>query len=215
MATKARVKRSAINGKNKAAARLALIDGVCGKAATCAAVTNSPVASAALAALKTSNGTAKTSLALHASLLLQARTAGKTLVSNIADVEAKASTYMNAVDDLADGNPTVIADAGLTARDGTAHVGSATKVTAVKFELGKESKEAVVSWPESAGAGAYALRVNFTPTDPTKWQDMPTSTSRRRVITAPTAAAQFLVMVAAIGNEGPSDWSDAVMVTAR
>jgi hypothetical protein len=215
MATKARVKRSAVNRHQKAAVRVALIDGVCTKAAACAVVTNSPVASAALAALKTSNGNAKTSLALHASLLLQAKAAGKAAISDIADVEAKATTYMNAVDDIALGDATIITDAGLTVRDETPQASTAAKVTVVKFEPGKESKEAIVSWPPSVGAGAYALRVNFTPTDPTKWQDMPTTTSRRRTIVAPTPAAQFLVMVAAIGNEGPSDWSDAVMVTAR
>ena len=215
MAKRARVKRSAVNGSRKASDRLDIIDKVVVKGSACAAVSNSPTASASLGALKTLSGTARTSLVAHGALVLQTRAAGKKAISDIADVEAKATTYMNAVDDIAMGDVTIIADAGLTARDGQAHVTSAAKVTLIKSEPGKQSREAICSWPEAAGAGAYALRVNFTPTDPTKVQDLPSGTSRRRTIVAPTAGAQFLLSVAAIGNEGPGDWSDPVMVTAR
>jgi hypothetical protein len=215
MATKVRVKRSVINGAKKAADRLTILDAVLTKGAASAAVSGSPPASAALSGLKTSTGKAKTSLALHGSLLLQTRAAGKVSQADMTDVEQKATTYMNAVDDLALGDAVIITDAGLTPRDGTAHVTSAAKVTTVNHEMGKESCQAVCSWPPAAGAGAYALRVNFTPADPTKWQDLPTGTSRRRTIVAPTPGAQFLFSVAAIGTEGPSAWSDPIMVTAR
>ena len=205
MATKARVKRSAVNGSRKATDRLDIINKVVTKGSSCAAVSGSTVASASLAALKTSSGTARTSVVAHGTLVLQTRAAGKKATSDIADVEAKATTYMNAVNDVAQGDPAIIADAGLTARDGQAHVSSAAKVLTIKCEPGKQSKEAICSWPEIAGAGAYALRVNFIPTNPTKVQDLPSGTSRRRTIVAPTAGAQFLLSVAAIGSEGPGE----------
>jgi hypothetical protein len=133
----------------------------------------------------------------------------------MADVEAKATTYANAIDDLAGGNAAVIADAGLTSRGELPKVTTVAKVTGIKSEQGKQSREAIVRWPEVQGAGAYALRVNFTPSDPSKAVDLPTSTSRKRTIVAPTPGAEFLVWVAAIGAEGPGDYSDAASCTAR
>jgi hypothetical protein len=56
--------------------------------------------------------------------------------------------------------------------------------------------------------------VNFTPADPTKWQELSPGTSRRRTVTAPSPSAQFLASVASIGADGTSDWSDSILVTA-
>ena len=73
----------------------------------------------------------------------------------------------------------------------------------------------ILTWDEAAGAGAFKLRVNFTPADPTKWVELPSGTKRRRTVTAPTPAAQFLASVAGIGSDDVSDWSNPIMVTAR
>jgi hypothetical protein len=215
MATKARVKRGALKGKGKAADRLATIDGVVTKGSTSAKVAGSTVATAALTDLKNANAQAKTSVANHVSLQLQAKAAGKSAQDDVAEVEAKASTYANAIDDLAQGDATVIADAGLVSRGGVSKVNAVGQVVGVKTEQGKQSREAIVRWPEVPGAGAYAVRVNFTPSDPTKVQDLTSGTSRKRTIVAPAPGAQFLVWVAAIGNDELGPWSDPASCTAR
>jgi hypothetical protein len=215
MATKARVKRGALRGKGKPADRLAVLDGVVNKGLASAKVSGSQVATAVLTDLKDSKDKAKTSMALAVSLDLQARAAKKTAQADIAEAEKKASTYANAVDDIAQGDSVVITDAGLTSRDGSSKVTSVGQVVGVKTEQGKQSREGIVRWPEVPGAGAYAVRVNFTPGDPTKVQDLPSGTSRKRTIVAPAPGAQFTVWVAAIGNDELGPWSDPASCTAR
>jgi len=210
----AKVKRGAINHK-KASDQITLYAATCTQGATCAAVTGSTVCNAALTGLTAATAAAKAALTSHGALLLSYRTSAKTLSDALAALGKAGTTYMNAVDDVAQGNPTVITNAGLVSRDGVTRVTSAAVPENVHSEVGKASMEAILGWDVAAGAGAYRLRVNFTPTDPTKWQELSSGTSRRRTVTAPTPGAQFLASVASIGSEAPSDWSAPVMVTAR
>jgi hypothetical protein len=214
MASKASVKRAAVN-RTKVADRVNLIEGMCSTAASCKEVAASPTAAAALADLKARVGTAKTSLALLATARNAARAQSKSARKDLAALDKAAGTYMNAVDDVADGDPAVITRAGCVAREGQARVSSAARPEKIAAEPGPEARQAVVSWPRAAGAGAYKLRVNFTPADPSRWELLPEGTSRQRTIVAPVPGAQFLVEIAAIGAENVSDWSDPVMATAR
>ena len=83
--------------------------------------------------------------------------------------------------------------------------------------VGKALKEAVLHWPAVAGATSYAIQVNWTPAAPAgPWVALASGTSRRRVVTAPTAGAQFLAQVAGIASDGTqSEWCDAILVTAK
>lgn len=214
MASKASVKKGAVS-RSKVADRIVLIEGMCTTASSSKEVAASPTATAALVDLKAKAGTAKTSLGLLQTARNTWRAQSKSTRKELAALDKAAGTYMNAVDDLADGDATVITRAGCVAREGQARVSSAARPEKIVGEPGHEQREAVVSWPRAAGAGAYKLRVNFTPADPARWEVLSEGTSRRRTIVAPASGAQFLVQVASIGSENASEWSDPVMVTAR
>jgi hypothetical protein len=132
-----------------------------------------------------------------------------------ATLDNAASTYMTAVDNIAAGDAAVITTAGLPAREDVKATTIAATPLKLRSTLGKLSKEAIVRWAGAPGAAAYKLRLNFTPGDPTKWEEQPSGASRRRTVTAPTPAAQFLVSVASIGSDATSEWSNPITATAR
>jgi hypothetical protein len=90
-------------------------------------------------------------------------------------------------------------------------------VLVVHSKLGKLPTEAVVSWPKVDGATSFAIEVNWTPATPAgPWAALNSGSGRRRVITAPAPAAQFLVRIAGIKSDGTqSPWSNPILVTAR
>ena len=211
---KSKVNRTTIT-RQKVGDRVNTLDAVCAAGATSAPVTASTVASAALAGLKTKNLALRASLVSRDALLVSYRAQCKVVGGATASLDKAASTYMGSVDNLAAGDATVITGAGLPARLELKAVAVAATPLKLRSALGKQSKEAVVQWAAAPGASAYKLRANFTPADPTKWEELSSGGSRRRVVTAPAAAAQFLVSVASIGSTSTSDWSDPVMATAR
>jgi hypothetical protein len=121
------------------------------------------------------------------------------------------------VNGIAGGNPATITAGGLQARDVKTPAAALGVVKDLKGTPGKAPKEAVLSWPEVQGATLYAVQVNWTPEDPAApFTALPTSSRRRRVVTAPAKGAQFKAQVAAIGSDGTqSAWCDAILVTAR
>ena len=177
--------------------------------------TASPLASAALAGLKAANVAARAALVSRNALLVSYRAQCKVANTAIAVVDKAASTYMTAVDDIAVGDAAIITSAGLPARTEQPLVTTPSLPLKLRSAPGKQSREATVQWEAAPGASAYKLRVNFTPGDPTKWEEQSSGASRRRTVTAPVAAAQFLVAVASIGADATTDWSDPIMATAR
>ena len=212
--SKAVVKRGVL-GKKKLPERINLINAMCSSGSNCAAVSASQPATAALTGLKAASAKLGASLTARDALLLEYRTACVTVQKDATALNKATATYMNSVDDLADGNAQVITDAGLTTRDARNTAAPLARPENLRGEPGKVSMQAIARWDAAAGASAYKLRVNFTQSNPAGWVELSPGRSRRRVITAPTPAAQFLVCVASIGDEISSDWSDPIMMTAR
>jgi hypothetical protein len=211
---KSTVNRGAVS-RQKVGDRVNTLDAVCVAGASCAAVTASPVASAALVALKDANVAARAALVSRNALLVSYRAQCKVVLTTTAALDKAASMYMGAVDDVAVGDAAVITSAGLPARLELPAITDPSAPLKLRSTPGKQSRDALVQWDAAPGAAAYKLRVNFTPSDPTKWEEQSAGASRRRTVTAPTPAAQFLVSVASIGSDATSEWSDPVMATAR
>jgi hypothetical protein len=211
---KSAVNRTAVT-RQKIGDRVNTLDAVCTAAASSAVVSASPVASAALDALKTANAAMRAALVSRNALLVSYRAQCKTVLTAAATLGKATTTYMTAVDDVAAGDAALITSAGLPARVELPAVLTVSWPLKLRSEMGKQSREAIVQWAVAPGAAAYKLRVNFTPGDPTKWEEQSAGASRRRTVTAPTPAAQFLVSVASIGSDSTSEWSDPIMATAR
>ena len=91
------------------------------------------------------------------------------------------------------------------------------KVSVVHTKPGKHLGEAILSWLPAPGATSYAIEINVKPDDPTApWQALNSGSGRRRILKSPTPGGQILARVAALDSEGnASDWSDAILATAR
>ena len=189
----------------------------CSAGAQCTEVTSSAVGAAALAGLQKATADAQASLAARAAALLALLAAIKTLKIDLGAVRSALGAYQGVVATLAAGNAAIITKAGLLTRDPKPPAAALGKVAIVHSKLGKHLMEAILSWPEAPGATGYAIQVNFTPATPTgPWTDLMHGSSRRRVVKAPTAGAQFLARVAALASDGTqSDWSDVILATAR
>ena len=211
---KSNVNRGAVT-RQKVGDRVNTLDAVCAAGATSAGVTGSPIASAALDGLKTTNVALRAALVSRDALLVSFRAQCKVVAGATGALDRAASTYMTAVDSLAAGDAAVITGAGLPAREEQPAFTTASTPVKLRSTLGKQSKEAIVQWSLAPGAAAYRLRVNFTPADPTQWEELSSGASRRRTVTAPTPAAQFLVSVASIGADAASDWCAPILATAR
>jgi hypothetical protein len=212
----AKVKHTLLK-KAKVPDALSILDNTCSAAAQCQEVQTSPVAKSALTNLQGALTNAHTALTTKQGLEQSLVAANKALGISYAATRVALVTYETAVDTVAAGDASVIAKAGLLSRDARVPHAALGEVVGVRTKLGKLAKQAVVGWPEVAGATSYALQVNFTPTaaSPT-WTALASGSSRRRVITAPTAGAQFMVQIAAIASDGTqSAWSDAILATAR
>jgi hypothetical protein len=201
--------------RQKMGDRVNTLDAVCTAGASCAAVGASPLASAALDGLKAANVAMRAALVSRNALLVLYRAQCKTVLTAKATLGVATSTYMTAVDNVAGGDAAIITSAGLPAHVEQPAVLTVSWPLKLRSAQGKQSREAIVQFAAAPGASAYKLRVNFTPNDPTKWEEQSAGASRRRTVTAPTPAAQFLVSVASIGSDSTSDWSDPIMATAR
>ena len=208
------VNRGALT-RQKVGDRVNTLDAVCAAGAGCPAVTASPLASAALDGVKAAAVAARAAMVSRNALLVSYRAQCKIANTAIATLDKAASAYMTAVDDIAVGDAAIITSAGLPARTEQPAVTTPSLPLRLRSAPGKQSRDATVQWDPAPGASAYKLRVNFTPGDPTKWEERSAGASRRRTVTAPTPAAQFLVAVASIGADATTEWSDPIMATAR
>jgi hypothetical protein len=207
--------QSAVARGTKEAEALKIWGVVCDAGAQCAEVQASPVATGALADLKTAVGNAGGSLAVRISAGLTLDAAIKTLRADYGLLGSAVRTYLAAVAGVAKGNAAIINKAGLKA-----HIRSTTpvpldKVSVVHTQVGKHSMESILTWPPGPGATGYAIEVNVTPSNPAgPWTALTSGTGRRRIVKGPTPGCQILARVASLGTGGEqSDWSDPVLCT--
>ena len=196
---------------------LADVDTVCNVASGCALVQNDPMASQALLALKESLASTQGSLTKRMAAA-QALAAAITVLGNdFATLLVTFATYEAAVRVLANGDAAVIREAGLLSRGPKTTPPALEKVSAVHGKPGKRLGDAVLTWPKAPGATGYAIEVNLTPQSPDgPWTALNSGTSRRRTVKASAPGAQLLARVASLGSDGTrSDWSDAILATAR
>ena len=206
---KSTVNRSALN-KKKMPEALTTLTATCASGATCAQVTGSPIANAAL----TNLGATVTTSTQSVGAATQAKKAQK----DFQQVRIAFSTYETAVSGVAGGDAAVIHAAGLDSRpEAPSATPELTKLEKVTVQPWKLATEARLRWPEMLGAAMYAVQVNFTPATPAgPFTSLGTTTRLTKVVKAPTAGAQFLVQVAAVTSDGTvGEWSDAVLATAR
>jgi hypothetical protein len=211
------VRHTSLRGQPVAKCLSALVT-VCDTGAQCVEVQASPVALAALGALKSAVTTAQASLSKKQDADQAQRAAAKVLHIDFLAVGGAVRTYEAAVGTIAVGDAGVINKAGLLAREPKAPVPSPLgKVSVVHWKPGKHSAEAILSWPKAPGATGYAIEVSYTPQNPTgAWTALTSGTGRRRVVKAAAAGGQMLVRIAALGSGGTqSEWSDPVLVTTK
>ncbi len=173
------------------------------------------MATATLGDLKTANATMRTTLVSHTALVVSYRASCKAVLQANSALETATSAYMSAVDNIAGGDAAIITRAGLLSRDGVTRIMDAAVPENLHGETTKVSAEAIAAWDIAAGASAYRLKVNFTPSDPTKWVELSPGRARPRTITPPAPPLQLLPPVASIGSEESSDWCAPVMLTSR
>lgn len=208
--------QSAVPRGTKEAAALKIWESVCGAGAQCAEVQADPVASQALTKLKDAVTTANKTLTIRIDAGLAVTLAIKNLRGDYRAVENAARIYQSAVAAVANGDDKIINKSGLKAHipaDSPLPLG---KVSTVRSKPGKDSAEAILTWPAGPGATGYAIEVNFTPQNPAgPWMALIPGTGRRRTVKAPAPGAQFLARVASLGSGGTqSEWSDPVLCVA-
>jgi hypothetical protein len=210
------VKRTPLN-VHKAAASVTTLEAVISAGTSSAAVQADPLAKQALSTLQTALGLLNGNVTTKANSETGLTTARKALTTQFTAVEVAARAYESSVNVLAAGDAAIITAAGLLARDQKTPKSALGAIKDFRSTLGKAVKEAVLHWPAVKGATSYAIQVNWTPATPTgPWTAIPSGSSRRRLILAPTAGAQFLAQVAAISSDGTqSAWCDAILVTAK
>ncbi len=214
---KSTVNRSALN-KKKMPEALTTLTATCASGATCAQVTGSPIANAALTNLGAAVTTSAQSVGAATQAKKDAQTAAKKAQKDFQQVRIAFSTYETAVSGVAGGDAAVIHAAGLDSRpEAPSATPELTKLEKVMVQPWKLATEARLRWPEMPGAAMYAVQVNFTPATPAgPFASLGTTTRLTKVVKAPTAGAQFLVQVAAVTSDGTvGEWSDAVLATAR
>lgn len=196
---------------------LPAVEAICNAGAQSPEVQASPAAVASLDVLLEAYLATKTSLANRQALAIALAAAIKTLARDFATLKTALGAYEGVVGALAGGNAAVITKAGLPSRDQVSPAAALGKVSAVYCKPGKNQREAVLTWSAAPGATSYAIEVNLTPDNPSApWQALNSGSKRRRVIKGPTPGCQILARVAALDSDGTmSDWSDAVLATAR
>jgi hypothetical protein len=202
--------------RNRLAEGATTLDKIVTAGTSCPAVQNDPLAKQALALLATAVTALHGGLTSKQSLAQALLTAAKASQIQLTTASNALVSYEKAVNTVAAGDGSVINQAGLLTREVSPPPPALATVVKVKGKRGKQPTLAQVSWPAAAGATSYAVEVNFTPATPAgPWTAIATATKRSRVVTAPTAGAQFLARVASVASDGTqSAWSDAVLVTA-
>ena len=194
----------------------ATLDKIVTAGSNCPAVQNDPLAKQAWTNLQGKVTTLHGSLGNKEQIAQTLLAAAKSARIDFDGSKEALVNYEKAVGTVANGNGAVINQAGLLSREVTTPRPALANVEKVTGKRGKQPAQAIVKWPEAAGATSYAVEVNFTPATPTgPFTSLGTATNRTRVVTAPTPGAQFLVRIAPVasnGTQGP--WSDAVLVTA-
>jgi hypothetical protein len=179
-------------------------------------VQNDPLAKQAIANLQTKVAALHVSLSNRELAAQAPLTAIKALRIGFDDVKEALVSYEKAVTTVADGDGSIINQAGLLSREVKTPPLPLATVVGVTGKRGKQPAQGIVKWPKAAGATSYAVEANFTPATPSgPWTVLSTGTKRSRVVTAPSAGAQLLVRVASVASDGTQGtWSDAVLVTA-
>jgi hypothetical protein len=210
------VKRTPLN-VHKAAAGVTTLNATILAGNNSPAVQGDPLTKQALATLATVVGALGTNVNGKANALATLGTSRKALTTQFTAVEVATRAYEQAVNLLSGGDPAIITAAGLLVRDTKTPTAALGAIKDFRSTLGKAAKEAVLHWPAVKGATSYAIQVNWTPATPTgPWTAIPSGSSRRRLIVAPTQGLQFLAQVAAISSDGTqSAWCDAILVTTR
>jgi hypothetical protein len=210
------VKRTPLD-VHKASAGVTALQAVIAAGMASPDVQASPVAKQALADVQTTVGALSATLTSKAGSETSLTAARSALTTQFAAVEVATRTYESTINSIAAGDAAIITKAGLLARGQKTPPAALGEVKDARSTLGKAVRESVVRWPEVPGATSYALQVNWTPTVATAtYTALPSGSSRRRVILAPAAGAQFLVQIAAIASDGTqSAWCDPYLATAR
>jgi hypothetical protein len=194
------------------------LDARCASGARCQDVQASPMAVLALEDLRASVVVAHACLGAGRNALTNDRANTRAVAASVTATAAALRVYERAVDDLADGDPAIITNAGLISRllyTPRSALGEMTKVTG---KPGAHEAEAILSWKAVKGATAYAVEVCFTSDslDGPSWTALANSNRRTRVIKAPAPGAQILARVAPVRGDGTqSAWSAPILVTAR
>src|SRR5262249_9607549 len=146
------VRHTPLRGQPVAKCLSALVT-VCDTGAQCVEVQTSPVALAAIGALKSAVTTAQGSLSKKQDADQAQRAAAKVLRIDFAAVGGALRTYEVAVGAIALGDAGIINKAGLLTREPKAPVpGPLGEVSVVHWKPGKHSAEAILSWPKAPGA---------------------------------------------------------------
>ncbi|MEO7328375.1 MAG: hypothetical protein ABI193_07345 [Minicystis sp.] len=212
--THATVKRALLKNKTMSEGLFAL-DTLCSAGAQSPAVQGSTIASQLLVTLHAAVTAAHASLSNKLGLAQSLMGAAEILKTDFAEVRVALASYETAVDVLAAGDASVIAQAGCQARGQKAGPAALGSVSGVTSKPGKQTTEAILRWPPVAGATGYAIELSFSPQGAgASWTAIPSGSSRRRVVKGPAPGAQLLARVAALASDGTqSAWSNEVMVT--
>lgn len=196
---------------------LSTLDNVCSTAAKSTEVQASPITLAALGVLASAVTKARASLTTKQSLAQDLLAATKTLKLDFGAVKTALDTYETAVNAMAEGDAAVINRAGLLSRAPKTSTPAIGQVTGLRSKPGKQPTEAIVSWPRTPGATAYAIEINTAPDGQgSAWTALGSGTSRRRVVKGATPSSQFQARVAALRSDGTTaEWSDPILVTTR
>jgi hypothetical protein len=132
-------------------------------------------------------------------------------------VKRALAVYEAVIEQLARGDASIIAAAGLPSRGPKAPPAALGEMGVVRTRQGALPAQAVLTWPEVTGATSYAIELNPTPQSPAgPWNALGSGSRRRRLVSGPAPGAQILARVAALGSNGTqSAWSDPVLVTLR
>jgi hypothetical protein len=197
---------------------LAALETTCATGANCAAVTGSPTGNAALVALEGYVAKANTSLTTYNNARKAMTMAATALRKDFQTARTGYGTYMTCVDEIAGGDPSIVAAAGCTGRVENPPGAALAQVTKFRSKAWTTSASAKLQWAGVPSAANYVVELNPTPQTPTgPWNSTGNASPRlTRVVTSATPGGQMLARVAAVHADGTQgEWCDPILVTTK
>ncbi|HEY8899641.1 MAG TPA: fibronectin type III domain-containing protein [Chthoniobacterales bacterium] len=142
---------------------------------------------------------------------LQQQVTAKTLAIRASrdTLEALLTTEASTVDDIAKGDPTIIAKAGMTPSEEQAPVGPMPKVENLAATAGDEAGEIDLSWnPIRRGLKSYLIEQSASPDGQSDWTFAKVETKSKTTIAGLESGKRYWFRVKAIGASGEGPASD-------